>query len=475
MIKKSVSFFLVFCFGLMLCGCQQTKTIIKVMYGVHSIAYSSEAEQSKPYLEAVQRLNKALSEKGLPYEVEIDFVMVDYLSTQDDLDKMHYYEVLDEKMKDKEAYDLIYFPVSGRSRVTLQDLIQKGYVDCLDDYFQSEAGTEVLKAYPHTVMDALKVNGSYYFLPVNVNQSALLDQHYYTYDRNVLNELGLADLEHEQLWVYADEIVSSYLQEAKPHYGLMGMTGKVFAYQEGYAPIEGSTILDTPFVLNEESNQIECILDVKNFQDKVSLIQNLHDAQKQKLVMMETSGYLSYLDEQNRPIQVHAYLINGIENNAPVQVMFDQKYSIIAYGGLGVSSVSTQKEAVYDFLHVLATDQDVNNALKANGELSVLGNLFQSDFSEAAGVNLPYDDKESLFSYVENLPLSEAAGFSFDSSKVRKAYQDIIVYYLNFDSQTLEDTLCHFGEKREIYEELGIDEVLAEMNQQYQLYLQNQS
>ena len=458
---------------MMLCGCYSKSITIKVMYGVHSIAYSSEEEQSKPYLEAVERLNETLRKKKLPYKVEMDFVMINDLSIQDDLDKMYYYEVLDEVIA-QETYDLIYLPVSGRSRLTLQDVINKGYVECLDAYFKSEIGEEVLNAYPKNIIDAIKVNGSSYLLPVNINQSALLDNHYYTYDQSVLSYLNLAIDSKVQLWDVTEEIIAKYLQEDTHRYGLVGIPGKLFAYQNGYTSVEGNTILDTPFVLNETNHQIECILDVKDFQAKVNKIKKMNEVQKQYLMLSETGGYLFYLDEQNRPIQVNTFFINGIETNHPINVSFDKQYSMFAYGGIGVASTCKQKEDAYAFLHLLATDKDVNNALKSNGEIQTLGNLFQSDFSEIQGLELPYNNQDSLFTYIESLPISKVAGFSFDSSKVSKAYQDIMVYYLDFDSQQLEDTLRHFDfAERDVYTELGMDEVLAEMNRQYQLYLKN--
>lgn len=466
--KKLISILTILCLVILLGGCQKEKTKIKIMYGVLSIAYSSEEQEKQPYLDAVQRLNETLAKQQLPFEVEMDFVIVDQLSTQDDNDIKHYYDVLEDKMKQQEAYDLIYIPILGGSRFTLQDIISKGYIDCMNDYLLSDNGTEIINAYPKNVLDSLKVNHDYYLLPTHINQSTLVDMQYYTYDQDILHQMNI-QTKGKHLWEDADEIINAYQQEENVKYGLMGTSHQLFAYQEGYVPLEGDSILKHPFVYNEEKDEIQFILDVEDFQYKRKQIQKLYDAQQQSMILKE--GYLYYKDDNNHEIQIQQYLINGIEMIQPQVVDVIKNDTQFAYGGIGVASWSQQKAEAYHFLKLLATNQEVNQALKSKGELTILGNVFQSEYQEIEGITLPYQNQEEFFHYVEQLPTSKMMSFSFDTTLLRKEYQDIMKYYLDYNHQNIEECLQHFDKKeRLIYESLGLDKVLEEMNKQYQIY-----
>lgn len=429
------------------------------MYGVLPDTYAND--EKEPYAKDIKHLNEALQKEKLPFEVEIDFITYDETMSKDKLDTTHYYEALDEINE----YDIICFPTSYQSLLTLQDIVNKGYIECLDDFFQSEEGKKVYQAYPSTAIDAMSVNGHYYLLPTYYDPYAIVDSSYYIYDQFISNDLNL-EKKQVALWEDSEIIVNRYLN-SDSNYGLLGLSD-IFYQLDGYDVIDGVNLFSSPFVLNNQTNEIQFILATDEFQNKYDHLKRLYDAQNQKLIYKDGFYYINYKSKQR---QVTSFLLNGIDIGQPQHEEIQHNNRVICHVGVGISTACKQKDKVYEFLTHLSTNQALNQALKRNGFIYTLGNVFQSEFEPLEGID-EYIDQDTMNAYLENLPMSKSTGFSYDSSAYQKAYQDIMRYYLDFD-ETLDGVFKHFNYHQELdqYVEKGIEDILKDMNQQYQDFL----
>lgn len=468
-----------------LSACQKKSEPIKKITLLYGKETKEQLESNANFkIDNVEECNRLLKEKGYPYELQIKKITYDKpLKLNRSIPEEWYYEQLEKMKTDKDPVDLILIASASGTNPSRKEAVNRDYVQPLTKYFESDAGKPLFTAYPKRIMDSLKVDKDYYYIPYdmyNINEDNTKHR-YLTLNTDIAKRYGVDVSDWDgDLWKHKEELDKIAKASLHGNFVFSDFLYFFFDYHKQSTPLLGISNTESPYYINEDTGVIGNIYENENFQKNADLLQSYV---KMGVLKDNSNGLDSFMTfgietpyKHKKEISIKTY-VNNISTQA-----------------IAMSSWTTQKNDVEKFLKIINTDKEISEALafgkkdkdyfiinrkaykiddsekQSNGAVYTgLGNPFVIPLS---GWDIIHKDNKDLYASVDTYNLSQAFGFTFDDISVKQEMLQISNIYNDINRQDNEELITLLDYKTQIKKlnDAGMQNVLKEMNRQFQLY-----
>lgn len=375
------------------------------------------------------------------------------------------------------------------SPMNYEEFVFAGLYERLDDYLTSENGRGLYGAFPENFWESMRINGSIYGLSGSTSYTLSADWGYYV-NAELAEKYGF-DVSKPILEQY-DILKKVKENETKCDVFSIGVP----SVSDAVLSVDIKEIISGVY-WNEESHSAECVLDNRDFVEKMRLYSELNNSGlladstisgNGNFFIYKKSVTASTLYSKTKTMEIE-YWGNTV-NFIPV---FNESPSIRnCCVATGICSTSENKNTAFELLSLVYTDPDLNNLLSfgvegedyniVDGMVDELVNPFNTyrfanDFICHRYRSATFTAEQYKEVY-ENALLHEDMDFVFDGSGLAEEVNSVTNIFLDYEfvpeykegDGKERDIDKRLAELRRQLEEAGIQKIIDECNRQYEVY-----
>lgn len=416
-------------------------------------------------------VNDYLDSLGKDYAVY--FKLLKYTSADGD-----YIDLVKKRVSDGEPVDILYSAeITEDSAMTFSyhSYVLDGLFEPLDEYFaNTEIGRKLYNQMPENYWKLLTVDGMIYTADGSSGN--------YSYPSGYCVNKELAEKYGFDITKPISEQLD-ILEEVKKNKSdcdiifFPAKIGKSAHYPEVFEGLNG-------IVYDYDSDSLIRLTDDKSFLERLSELNALARAGyvNSSNNMRAKSFFISFaavdaitVDEAGSEALKYHY------DDTPIEVINVYSKSEMSFKvpntATGVCSFSQNKDMAFDLLATVMTDGYLNDLL-AGGEGGQFSVVFSDKFKNEAVSSIAENNKSENYNELYLSALKEAElppfiGFCFDVSPVAEEYvkvRSVIASYDFVQNKELSEILDDINQR---LDEAGIDDVLSEVNRQYNEWKEN--
>ena len=400
----------------------------------------------------------------------------------------HYFDSIKQKMENKEQIDILttgYYEIEyDKFPVAYHYYICNGMFLPLDDYlYSTDIGKKLYAQMPEGYWNALKANGSIYGLSVS---GMIGSSPGYYVNKKLADKYGW-DI-RKPITEQIDILKTIEVKEKKVRPVYMGADlGSASTAPNQFCLIHGVYYDKSSDTVGRITEDEEWLSGLKQLNTLVNerLVTTWYSANDsfespQEFVDMFCAPASEYLEYGN--VSDHV----GFVQFDDAYLCFDEtKYSTPSMA-TGVASCSEYPDLAFDLLATVNTDEYLNNLLTfdgatpdKNGKISLenLSSKFQSFFANRMICHIAEYETDNYSVWFTSVLSTEDTpaywGFMFDVRPVQDIYGEVASCVINFDfcrHIPFEQLISELDEK---LDNAGIDELIAEINRQYDNWKNN--
>lgn len=375
------------------------------------------------------------------------------------------------------------------SPMNYSEFVFAGLYERLDNYLTAESGRELYGAFPEKLWDGMRINGGIYGLNGSTSYTLSLDWGYYV-NSELAKKYGF-DVSKpitEQL-----DILNK-VKENEKRCDVFSANVPSASVAVNCADIKE---IVTGVYWNENTHSAECVLDNRNFVEKIRLYNELNnnellvnsgaDSGGSFFIMQDSvPGSTAYSGAKTVDVEYGGNVVNAV----PV---FGSSSSIRNCSvATGICSASENKNKAFELLSLVYTDAYLNDLLTfgiegedyniADGMVDTLINPFNAirfanDFICHRYYNSSFTAEQYKDVY-KNALLHEDMDFVFDGSSLAEEIASVTEVFLSFEiipayekgEERMRDADTILSELRGRLENAGIQKIIDECNRQYEVY-----
>ena len=472
---------------LFISGCQSKseKEIVRIYLPEHEESWIMNGSMEEAVKdERIDEVNRILKENGKKYQIEIRVISND----QEGMNSNGIQNKIDQ-LKELE---------NNHADITLFDQNLPVYhnFEVLDEEITKDNGKKLMEQLPEHLLEANKMNGKMYYIPkVTLPYHQLgFSFDYYYYQENQSDIKG----QQKDPVMLLGNLIDTY--EMKKNEVLFLNIRVEMLLMESYENIKG-----TPLFIRREDKKVINPLEDADFMEVYSLLIKGH--------LKGVSGRFFTQEEWDHFYEKGKEILFVLDtftdkDTAFGKIQTDRKeFSIgekipTVTSGLGVLKKSEHKEAAFDFLCEMNTNQDIANVLiyGKDPEKDESGSIITSEKSYIEGMYrgilgndmitdpaiTQKEDKKRIVFHNDTLSISKlVVPTVLDLEPISKSVDRLNEIWSNFDSitnnyndmqpryQTVEEAMKQFDEENQKLKEAGMDEVISELQRQVDTYGQD--